>query len=145
MFNADFMVSQSKEYAIDTYNALSSLPSIESSSYLSALEEKYTSCEAISVDFAIMEKTNSLYVIPADFGWDDVGSWLALGRYLDKDECGNIIKGENRSINSHNNTIFSSTKEIILLDVDELFVIETEEKVVVGRKESMSKVHELRN
>lgn len=145
MFGADFMMSQYREYATGTYKTLTSLPAIDSSDYMSELEEKYATCESISVDFAIMEKTDKLFVVPADFGWDDVGSWMALGRYLTKDESGNITKGVNKSFNSHNNTVFASSKEIVLLDADDLFVIETEDRIVVGKRESLSKVHELRN
>lgn len=145
MFGADFMMSQYQEYAADTYKILTSLPAIDSPDYMSELEDKYATCESISVDFAIMEKTDKLYVVPADFGWDDVGSWMALGRYLNQDQNGNITKGVNKIFDSYNNTVFSSTKEIVLLDADELFVIETEDRIVVGKKESLSKVHELRN
>ena len=68
-----------------------------------------------------------------------------MGRYLKKDESGNITKGEVKVDNSTNNTVFTTTKPVILLDADDLFVIETEERIVVGNKESLSKVHELRN
>ncbi|MDO4219076.1 MAG: mannose-1-phosphate guanylyltransferase [Synergistaceae bacterium] len=145
MFGADFMIRQYKKYAANIYHILTSLPAIGSPSYITELEEKYATCESISVDFAIMEKTNKLYVIPADFGWDDVGSWIALGRYLSRDENGNITKGKSRIFNSSNNVIFSSTKEIILLDAKDLFVLETDERVIVGRRDSLSKVHELRD
>lgn len=145
MFGADFMMSQYKVYAIETYKTLTSLPAIDSPDYMSELEEKYATCESISVDFAIMEKTDMLYVVPADFGWDDVGSWMALGRYLATDDAGNITKGEVVMNNSNNNTVFTTTKPVILLDANDLFIIETEERIVVGKKESLNKVHELRN
>ena len=145
MFGAEFMKSQYAHYAKETYNILTSLPSISSQDYMEDLGKKYPLCESISVDFAIMEKTDKLYVVPADFGWDDVGSWTALGRYLSKGESGNITKGEVKSNNSTNNVVFSSTKPVILLDAENLFVIETEERIVVGNRESLSKVHELRN
>lgn len=102
-------------------------------------------CEAISIDFAIMEKTDKLFVIPSDFGWDDVGSWMSIERYLVKDESGNIIKGEVKAENSKNNTVFTTTKPVVLLDAEGLFVIETEETIVVGKRDSLNKVHELRN
>jgi mannose-1-phosphate guanylyltransferase len=145
MFNAEFMKKEFAKNAANTYKTLISLPAINSPDYMSELEEKYATCESISVDFAIMEKTDKLYVVPADFGWDDVGSWMALGRYLEKDEQGNITKGQNRIFNANNNTIFSTTKEVVVLDADDLFIIETDERIVVGRKESLSRVHELRN
>lgn len=145
MFNVDFMMSQYEQYANETFKTLTSLPVITSPSYMKELEEKYATCESISVDFAIMEKSDKLYVVPADFGWDDIGAWEALSRYLKKDAAENITKGDVTAHNSSNNTVFTTTKPVVLLDAEDLFVIETEERIVVGKKASLSKVHELRN
>ena len=57
----------------------------------------------------LWKKTDKLYVVPADFGWDDVGSWMALERYLTKDEYGNVTKGEVQAENANNNTVFVTT------------------------------------
>lgn len=145
MFNSEFMKTQYKVYARQIYEVLSSLPNIDSEYYVNELKCKYKLCESISVDYAIVEKTKDLYVVPVDFGWDDVGSWQALERYLEKDKYNNVVKGNVIVNNSKNNTVFTTTKPVVLLDVDDLFVIETEERIVIGRKESLSKVHELRN
>lgn len=145
MFGAEFMKSQYKIYANEMYKTLTTLPKITDKIYSKELEEKYALCESISVDFAIMEKTDKLYVVPADFGWDDVGSWMALERYLTKDTSGNVTKGEVKIENSNNNTVFTTTKPVVLLDAENMFVIETEERIVVGKKDSLSKVYEMRN
>ena len=145
MFNVNFMESQYKLYANKTYNILKKLPSITSYNYFKKLKEKYIECESISVDFAIMEKTDKLFVIPADFGWDDIGGWKALNRYIEADTAGNITKGEVKFENSRDNVVFATTKPVTILDADNLFVIETEERIVVGNKDSLSKAHELRN
>jgi mannose-1-phosphate guanylyltransferase len=145
MFNASFMIKEYEKYANDTYSLLISLPRISDESYMKDLEDKYAKCESISVDFAIMEKTSNLYVIPADFGWDDIGAWKALERYLTGDKSNNIIKGNTKIYDSKNNLVFSSCKEVVLVDVDDIFVIQTDERIVVGKKSSIEKVHELRN
>ncbi len=145
MFNAKFMKTQYKKHAKDLNNIIDNLPSINNSNYIKALESEYPKCESISIDFAIMEKTDKLCVIPADFGWDDIGGWKALNRYIKEDSNQNIIKGNAIMENSNNNIIYSTNKDIILLDAEDLFVIETEEKIIVGKKESLVKVHELRN
>ena len=144
MFNVDFMTSEYEKYATDTYKTLTSLPAIDAADYMEELDAKYATCESISVDFAIMEKTDSLCVIPADFGWDDIGSWKALERYLAEDEMKNILKGNVRAFSASNNLVFSKNKEVILFDADDLFIIETDECIVVGKRESLEKVHELR-
>lgn len=143
-FNADFMIKQYEKYAPNTYKLLMELPQYSNPCYMAMLKERYSKCEAISVDYSIMEKTDKLFVIPADFGWDDVGTWMALGRFLDKDENGNITKGDVCLINSKNNVAFTTTKLLFLLDAEDLFVIESENCIVVGKKEALNKVHELR-
>lgn len=145
MFNVDFMQSQYALYACETYKILTSLPAIDAPDYWKELEAKYAACESISVDFAIMEKSDKLFVVPADFGWDDIGAWKALERYLSKDDAGNITRGLVRVENSGSNTVFAATKPVLLLDVDDLFIIETEDRIVVGKKSSLHKVHERRN
>lgn len=145
MFNTDFMADEYEKYASETYRALTSLPAIDSPDYMTELEEKYAACESISVDFAIMEKTDSLFVVPADFGWDDIGAWKALERYLTEDDMRNILKGTVKTYGAENNLVFARDKEVILFDAEDLFVIETDERIVVGRRASLEKVHELRN
>lgn len=144
MFNALFMIDEYKKYANDTYLKLTSLPSIDNSEYFNKLKMIYKECESISVDFAIMEKTKHLFVIPADFGWDDIGNWKALERYIKSDRNNNHCKGNVKLLNSKNNVVFSSDKKVILLDADNLFVVETSECVIVGNVNSLATIHELR-
>ncbi|MCD7809660.1 MAG: mannose-1-phosphate guanylyltransferase [Erysipelotrichaceae bacterium] len=144
MFNSEFMLSEMNTYFKQSFDILSSLPAINSNDYMINLEVKYKECEAISIDYVIMEKSEHIYVIPADFGWDDIGSWKALERYIDKDSNGNIIKGNTKLFDSKENTVYSTDKEIVLLDIDDIFCIETDERIVIGKKDSLSKVHELR-
>lgn len=143
MFNTEFILEEfSKNYS--SYNLLSSLPSIYSIDYFNQLEKKYPQCEAISIDYAIMENSSHIYVIPSNIGWDDVGSWEALERYIEKDQNENIIKGAVISINSFNNLIYSTNKKIFLLDIENIFCIETDEIVIIGNKQSVNKVHKIR-
>ena len=145
VFNCKFMIEEFKRLSNQMYQILSTLPAIEDENYMEVLEKKYSLCESISIDYAIMEKSKHIFVIPGDFGWDDIGSWKALERYIKKDENNNIFKGKVNNFNSKNNIAYSKKKEIILLDINELFVIEADDKIVVGKKESISKVYELRD
>ena len=73
------------------YNVLKELPSIEEKDYPKKLKKLYPECESISIDYAVMEKSQSIYVVPGDFGWDDIGTWTSLERYIEKDENENIL------------------------------------------------------
>ena len=59
-----------------------------------ALEHIYPLCTTISIDFGIMEKANNVYVIPASFGWSDLGTWNSVYENLEKDYLGNAIAGK---------------------------------------------------
>jgi mannose-1-phosphate guanylyltransferase len=145
VFNINYMLKELENNLSDTYELLKELPPINDKKYRSKLKENYNKCEAISIDYAVMEKSNSIYVIPCDFGWDDIGTWNALQRYIKPDEGSNIIKGDVKTYNSSNNVVYAGNKKIILLDVDDIFLIESDEMIVVGKKDQLSKVHELRN
>ena len=91
-----------------------------------------------------MEKSKNIYVVPGNFGWDDIGSWNALERYIQKDENGNILNGNVKACDSKNNVIYGDNKKILLIDAEDLFCIDTEDVLVIGKKESISKVHSFR-
>ncbi|MBB5185408.1 mannose-1-phosphate guanylyltransferase [Faecalicoccus acidiformans] len=141
IFKIEYMLTQFDLHSHNIYKALVDLPNFHDADYDSVLAAKYSNCEAISIDYAIMEKCNKLYVIPADLDWDDVGSWSALQRYLKKDSFNNISNQNVLFENSFNNVVFSEDDNVILLDVDDLFVIQVENKLIIGKKESISKVH----
>ena len=144
VFNTEFMLKELSEKFTESYNLLKDMPKIGSKEYKTKIEKDYLKCEAISIDYAVMEKSDSIYVIPSDFGWDDIGTWKSLQRYIKPDDADNIVKGEVALYNSHNNVIYAGGKKVILLDVDDIFVIESDDLIVVGKKEQISKVHELR-
>lgn len=127
------------------YNVLRSLPSIEDSNYEKELEKKYSECPSISIDYAVMEKSKNIYVIPGDFGWDDIGTWTSLERYIEKDENSNLLNGDVTLYNSKNNIVYSGNKKVILLDAEDIFCIDTDDVLVIGKRDSINKVHELRN
>lgn len=143
MFNSSFILDEFKKY-YNSYELLNSLPTIDSENYYQELEKKYCQCEAISIDYSIMEKSHNICVIPADFGWDDIGSWKALERYINKDKNSNILKGNIKVIDSNGNIVYGSDKEIILHDIDDIYCIDTGEKIVIGKKENLHMVHKLR-
>lgn len=132
------------EQNYSSYEILANLPKIESSDYREELNKLYPKCESISIDYAVMEKSKNIYVIPGDFGWDDIGTWNSLERYKEKDESDNILNGNIKNYNSKNNIIYAGDKKVILLDAENIFCIDTDEVLVIGNKDSISKVHELR-
>lgn len=144
IFDVNNMLNELEEN-YSGYNLLKGLPNIDDENYIEKLEKLYPECESISIDYAVMEKSKNIYVVPGNFGWDDIGTWNSLERYIEKDSDGNILSGNNVAYNSKNNIVYSGNKKIILLDVDNVFCIDTDEVLVIGNKDSINKVHELRN
>ena len=109
------------------------------------MESNYEKCNKISIDYAVMEKSKNVYTIPSDLGWDDVGSWKSLERYIPKDKNDNIIKGDVKVIDSNNNVIYGNGKKIILLNVNDLFCIDSNEVIIIGDRKDLDKVQTLKD
>ena len=77
-------------------------------------------------------------------GIPDVGTWKALSRYTKEDDNHNIIKGEVTLLNSHNNIAYGNGKKIIFLNVDDMFCIDSDSVIVLGRKEDIDEVYRLK-
>jgi len=101
-----------------------------------AVREKFLTLERRSIDYALMEKAENIAVVPGDFGWDDVGTWAALERIYDKDENGNVIKGEAVAIEASGNIVDNSTgdKLFVAFGVRDLVIVNTEYVVLVADK-----------
>lgn len=141
IFNVNHMLEELETNYKDSFNILKELPGIYDENYESILKEIYPKCESISIDYAVMEKSDNVYVIPADFGWDDIGTWEALKRYIPKDINSNIIKGNVDTYNSNNNIIYAGNKKVMLLDVENIFFIESDDVIVVGKKDKLNELH----
>lgn len=143
IFNVNNMLNE-LEINYSGYNVLKKLPGIDDKNYDEELNSIYPECEAISIDYAVMEKSSNIYVVPGDFGWDDIGTWMSLERYIEKDENANILNGNITAYGAKNNIVYSGDKKIILLDAEDIFCIDTDNILVIGKRDSISKVHELR-
>lgn len=96
----------------------------------------FPTCEKISIDYAIMEKVEDIYTIPADFGWSDLGSWQALYTILPKDEFGNAVVGSGsvKLINCHNCIVHARNKRKVVLEgLDGYIVAERDGQMVICR------------
>ncbi|WP_246506382.1 mannose-1-phosphate guanylyltransferase/mannose-6-phosphate isomerase [Kistimonas asteriae] len=95
----------------------------------------FESCPSDSIDYAVMENTADAVVIPLDAGWSDVGSWSSLWEITEKDGQGNVVNGDVMLEDCHNNYIRSSRKLIAAVGVDDLVMVDTDDAVLVARKD----------
>jgi mannose-1-phosphate guanylyltransferase len=102
-------------------------------------DEKLAACYSritgISIDYGVMEKTRTACVIPADIGWDDVGTWDSFFKYMNKDGMGNAVHGKHVGIDSSRCLIYSDKQVITTLGISGLAVIATDDAVLVMPRE----------
>ena len=99
------------------------------------IDESYPQCKNISVDYAIFEKAEEIFVFPASFSWSDLGTWNSLREQSDMDKYGNVCIGDNIKLYDTYNTIVHTCnkKEVIVEGLDGYVVAEKEGKLLVCR------------
>ncbi len=103
----------------------------------------YSRVQEISIDFGVMEKTGSAYVVPADIGWDDVGSWESFSRHMDKDADGNAVRGRHVSIGSRDCIIYSDSLTVATAGLKDITIVVSEDAVLVIRREKGEEVKDI--
>ncbi|WP_195964496.1 mannose-1-phosphate guanylyltransferase [Clostridium cuniculi] len=144
LWSINNIIEQINKYSFITYNALKDIMEIDNESLQLFINKNYKNTESISIDYAVLEKAKNIYVIPSDFGWDDVGSWEALDRYREKDESGNVLVGESKVVDAKNNLVISSTHKVVVEGLTDIYVIENDGKILIGKKSNVSNVKELK-
>ncbi|MFR6471231.1 MAG: mannose-1-phosphate guanylyltransferase [Turicibacter sanguinis] len=139
------VINLTKNYLPNTFAILQEIVQSKQEIFKQVLFEKYPLVDSISVDYGIMEKANEICVIPSNFGWDDIGSWLSLERYRETDEHDNILDGKVKALNSKGNIIVTKTKPMVLCGVENLILVETDDVVMVMKKDDVGKINELRS
>jgi mannose-1-phosphate guanylyltransferase/mannose-6-phosphate isomerase len=105
--------------------------------------ELYPRLPADSIDYAVMEKLDSIATLPLDCGWSDLGSWSALDEVLARDGQGNTGRGDVLALESEDNLLFSDAGTIAVLGVSGLVVVRTGDSVLVIPKERSQEVKKL--
>lgn len=101
------------------------------------IQEVYDSCEEISIDYAILEQAQNVYVRNCAFGWSDLGTWLSLYDVSNKDDNQNVIEGDVRAYDTKNSIIkISNDKLLIVEGLDNHIVVEKDNKIIICRKNS---------
>ncbi len=100
------------------------------------ISREFPGLTPISIDFALMEKADRVLNFEATFDWDDVGSWISVGKYLPTDEQQNAANTQLSALSSSSNIVFSDNgKRVALVGVDDLIVVDTGDALLVARKD----------
>lgn len=144
MFKAGFFLKELEKHAPDIYEA--SQKAFECAKKGEQIRIGYEEMLAIpeeSIDYAVMEKSESVKVVPADIAWSDVGSFDALYEELPKDEDGNTLNENHIGIDSHNNLIYGTTRKIATVDLEDMIVVDTGDALLISKKGSSQKVKQV--
>lgn len=88
-----------------------------------ALARFFGAVKSVSVDVGVLERSDSVYVVPGDFGWDDVGTWASLHRVRESDPHGNVVSGSAVLADSANNVVHAEGNTVVLFGVSDLVVV----------------------
>ena len=145
VWRADVFLREMEKYLPKTYrNLMEIYKVIDTDEEEKVLKQQYELIDGISVDFGILQKTRKAYVIKCSFDWDDIGSFLALGRFLNNYR-GNNVKGNAFLEQSDNCYVFGDKKLIIGFGINDLIIIDTEDVVLVMKKEKDQEIKHLVN
>lgn len=106
-------------------------------------KNQYEKFPNVSIDYALLEKIEKMYVYPLHLGWSDVGSWDNLYQVMEKDKEKNVKKGNVITLDTQNSFILAGQKLVTTLGVKDLIVVDTEKAIFIARKGASQRVKEL--
>lgn len=130
-----------KQFMPSIYNGLQVIQeSINTDDYPAVLEKEFCAFPSESIDYGIMEKASNIYILPGTFGWDDVGSWLAVGRIRKSNENGNVVNGNIITVNTKNCIIEGTDKLIATVGLNNLIIVDTKDATLICNKENAGEI-----
>ncbi len=105
--------------------------------------EAFRSCPSDSIDYAVMERTEQVAVVPLEAGWSDIGSWSALWDVKEHDAQGNACHGDVMLHDSHGLMVHSDHRLVATVGVEDLVVVETKDAVLVAHKDRVQEVKKI--
>ena len=144
IWTVENILREISKYSPNTFEALHNIEEVKEENLQDLINREYVNTEEISIDYSVLEKSKDVYVIPSNFGWDDIGSWEAVERYTEKDNLGNVLIGRATSLKGNNNLLVSSNHRVIVEGLSDIYVIENDGKIIIGKKSNVVNVSELK-
>lgn len=141
VWKAEDFLEALREHQPDVYKQLEGINSEN-------LKSRYENMPKISVDYAVAEKSNNMYVVEADFFWTDIGDWKEVWTNLKKDEMGNVVidggeGGEVVNIDTSDSLIHTNGRMVAIIDVDNIIVVDTKEALLICSKSRAQNVKQI--
>lgn len=143
VFRTDIILESFKRFIPKLYRQLEKLsPCIDTGRQEELVQQIYPDMPGLSIDYGILERSDDVVVIPGDFGWNDVGSWDALGAIFPTDEDGNIVKAEHIGIGTRNCIIYGN-KLIASIGIENLIIVGTDDAMLICPKQRSQEVRDI--
>ncbi len=138
------LLDELKSYCSDIYDNIKGVDfSQENKNVVSIPYSIFENIPEISIDYAVMEKSDKLAMVQLDCDWRDLGSWQSLYDVKEKDKKGNVIEGNVVADCVKDSLIYSSKKLVAASDIKDLIVVETEDAVMVCKKDQSQEVKKI--
>lgn len=133
-----------KSYMPSTFDGLMKIKAaIGTDAETEVLNSEFPNLESQSVDYGIMEKAENIYILSGNFGWDDVGSWLAVARIKNSDENNNVVNGNVVTVNTQDCVIEGSDKLIATVGLRDIIVVDTPDAILISTKENAGEIKQV--
>lgn len=144
-FSIKAFITEAKKYAPEILACMeeSVAKGSEDNSFFRLESSSMASCSCESIDYAVMEKSDMVAVVPVDLAWNDIGSWRALWDVLTKDKDGNVIQGDVILEDVHNSLIRAENRLVAGVGLEGALVVETADAVLVAPLEKAQKVKDI--
>lgn len=145
VWNVNTIVNALRIYQPDIAEIFEGLmPYLGTSFEQEMINEKFPLCNNISIDYAVMEKAEEIFVYPANFGWSDVGTWGSLQTIVDKDVRGNALVGDNIKVYETQNCIIHTTEEkkVVVQGLDGYIVAEKGDTLLICKLSEEQRIKE---
>ena len=130
-----------KKFMPDMYTSLKVIrEAIGTEAETRILESEFPNLPSQSIDYGIMEKAGDIYILPGAFGWDDVGSWLALERIQKTNEFGNAVNGNIITVSTSNCIIQGDSKLIATVGLEDMIVVDTLDATLICAKDHAGEI-----
>jgi mannose-1-phosphate guanylyltransferase/mannose-6-phosphate isomerase len=144
MFKAEILIDELTVHSPETVKLVSDAVNnaTQDLDFIRLDRQAFESSQSDSIDYALMEKSDNVVVVPLNAGWSDIGSWSALYDISAKDSSGNVLKGDVTVKDTTNTYIYASYHMVTAVGVDNLVVIDTPDATFIA---SQDKAHEVKS
>jgi mannose-1-phosphate guanylyltransferase/mannose-6-phosphate isomerase len=145
MFQTSLFLQQLQQYQTDIYEYCLNAWQYKTKDldFIRIGLQEFQKCPENSIDYAIMEHTTQGVVVRLDVGWNDLGSWSSLWQSNQKDENQNVIFGDILVEQSQRNYIYSSSRLITVIGVEDLIIVETKDAVLIAHQDKSQEIKKI--